>query len=106
MTMVRYINFLKVFFNFNIISTLMGLVYTYFIDHTYQEDFIHLGIMVIVLRLNGRMLRYQKKVGIIKRGDYSRSGLYSLLQAIFIHIIFINMILAWMDMITKYFSLK
>ena len=47
MTMVRYKNFLKVFLNFNIISALMGLVYTYFIDHTYQEDFIHLGIMVI-----------------------------------------------------------
>lgn len=105
MTMVRYINFLKVFFNFNIISVLIGLVYTYFIDHTYQEDFIHLGIMVIILRLNGRMLRYQKKVGIIKRGDF-KSGFYSLLQAIFIHLIFINMILAWMDMITKYFSLK
>lgn len=105
MTMVRYINFLKVFVNFNIISALMGLIYTYFIDHTYQEDFIHLGIMIIVLRLNARMLRYQKKVGIIKRGDF-KSGFYSLLQAIFIHIMFINMILAWIDMITKYFSLK
>ena len=105
MTMVYYKNFLKVFLNFNIISALMGLVYTYFIDHTYQEDFIHLGIMVIVLLLNGKMLRYQKKVGIIKRGDF-KPGLYSLWQAIFIHIIFINMILAWMDMITKYFSLK
>ena len=105
MTMVRYINFLKVFVNFNIISALMGLIYTYFIDHTYQEDFIHLGIMVIVLLLNGKMLRYQKKVGIIKRGDF-KSGFYSLLQAIFIHIMFINMILAWIDMITKYFSLN
>lgn len=105
MTMVHYKNFLKVFLNFNIISALMGLVYTYFIDHTYQEDFIHLGIMVIVLLLNGKMLRYQQKVGIIKRGDF-KSGFYSLLQAIFIHLIFINMILAWMDMITKYFSLK
>ena len=105
MTMVRYINFLKVFVNFNIISALMGLIYTYFIDHTYQEDFIHLGIMIIVLRLNARMLRYQKKVGIIKRGDF-KSGFYSLLQAIFIHIMFINMILAWIDMITKYFSLN
>lgn len=105
MTMVYYKNFLKVFLNFNIISALLGLVYTYFIDHTYQEDFIHLGIMVIVLLLNGKMLRYQQKVGIIKRGDF-RSGLYSLWQAIFIHLIFINMILAWMDMITKYFSIK
>ena len=105
MTMVRYINFLKVFVNFNIISALMGLIYTYFIDHTYQEDFIHLGIMIIVLRLNARMIRYQKKVGIIKRGDF-KSGFYSLLQAIFIHIMFINMILAWIDMITKYFSLN
>lgn len=105
MTMVRYINFLKVFVNFNIISALMGLIYTYFIDHTYQEDFIHLGIMIIVLRLNARMLRYQKKVGIIKRGDF-KSGFYSLLQAIFIHIMFINMILAWIDIITKYFSLN
>lgn len=105
MTMVRYINFLKIFVNFNIISALMGLIYTYFIDHTYQEDFIHLGIMIIVLRLNARMLRYQKKVGIIKRGDF-KSGFYSLLQAIFIHIMFINMILAWIDIITKYFSLN
>ena len=105
MTMVRYINFLKVFVNFNIISALMGLIYKYFIDHTYQEDFIHLGIMIIVLRLNARMLRYQKKVGIIKRGDF-KSGFYSLLQAIFIHIMFINMILAWIDIITKYFSLN
>ena len=105
MTMVRYKNFLKVFLNFNIISALMGLVYTYFIDHTYQEDFIHLGIMVIVLLLNGKMLRYQKKVGIIKRGDF-KSGFYSLLQAIFIHLIFINIILAWIDMITKYLSLN
>ena len=105
MTMVRYINFLKVFVNFNIISALMGLIYTYFIDHTYQEDFIHLGIMIIVLRLNARMLRYQKKVGIIKRGNF-KSGFYSLLQAIFIHIMFINMILAWIDIITKYFSLN
>lgn len=105
MTMVRYINFLKVFVNFNIISALMGLIYTYFIDHTYQEDFIQLGIMIIVLRLNARMLRYQKKVGIIKRGDF-KSGFYSLLQAIFIHIMFINMILAWIDIITKYFSLN
>ena len=62
-------------------------------------------MVLIVLLLNGKMLRYQKKVGIIKRGDF-KSGLYSLWQAIFIHIIFINMILAWMDMITKYFSLK
>lgn len=104
MTMVRYKNFIKLFLNFNIISALSGLIYTYFIDHTYQEDFIHLGIMVIILLLNEKCLD-TSKVGIIKHGDF-RSGLYSLWQAIFIHLIFINMVLAWMDMITKYFSLK
>lgn len=103
MTMVRYKIFIKVFLDFNIISALLGLIYTYFIDHTYQEDFIQLGLMVIIILLNGKMLRYQQKVGIIKRENF-RSGLYSLCQAIFIHLIFINMILAWMDMITKYFG--
>ena len=105
MTMVRYKIFIKVFLDFNIISALSGLIYTYFIDHTYQKDFIHLGIMVIILLLNRKMLRYQQKAGIIKRGDF-RSGLYSLWQVIFIHLIFFNIILAWIDIITKYFSLK
>lgn len=105
MTMIRYKIFIKVFLDFNIISALMGLVFSYFIDHTYQEDFIHLGLMVIILLLNEKMLRYQSKIGIIRPGNF-RSGMYSLLQALFIHLIFISMILAWIDMITKYFNLK
>lgn len=100
MTMVHYKIFVKLFSDFNTISALLGILYTYFIDKTFQEDFIQLGLMVIILLLNEKLLRYQLKIGVV------RSGSYSLFQAIFIHLLFINMVLAWMDIIMKYFNIK
>lgn len=99
--MICFKLFIKLFSDFNILFALLGVMYTYAIDNTFQKEFIRLGIIVIVFILNEKILRYQLKVGLIKH------NLYGYFTVIFTYLLFFfTVILAWIDIIMRYFNMK